>query len=172
MKADIVYTPEVQISDGIPVKSEDQRIRIAKPCLIHEFYTQTQSDTFYVIDFKTFVKIYASQYKDLALSFQLAIAEEEKESVEAAKIEVTSSDEELNNEQNTEMHKNEVAKECNLGSDVLYSGTAIFDGQYNNEANLGCMDEFITQLKTYNWYLQNPAIDKIIKMQKLKVLIL
>ncbi len=168
MKADIVYTPEVQISDGIPVKSEDQRIRIAKPCLIHEFYTQTQSDTFYVIDFKTFVKIYASQYKDLALSFQLAIAEEEKESVEAAKIEVTSSDEELNNEQNTEMHKNEVAKECNLGSDVLYSGTAIFDGQYNNEANLGCMDEFITQLKTYNWYLQNPAIDKIIKMQKIE----
>lgn len=31
------------------------------------------------------------------------------------------------------------------------------------------MDEIITQLKTYNWYVQNPAIDKIIKTQKLSV---
>ena len=55
MKTDIVYAPNTQVAGGIPIKLDDKRIKIAKPCLIHEFYTQTQSDCFYVIDFKTFV---------------------------------------------------------------------------------------------------------------------
>ncbi len=166
MKADIVYAPNVQIADGIRIKSEEKRIKIAKPCLIHEFYTQTGSDTFYVIDFKTFVKIFASQYKDLALSFQLAIAEEEKESAEVAKIESVST-EDLNS---PELHKGEnKVEQIEPKQDAQYSGIAIMDGQYDNDANLGCMDEYITQLKTHNWYSQNPAIDKIIKIQRLRV---
>lgn len=165
MKADIVYPPDTQTADGIPVKSNDKRIKIAKPCLIHEFYTQTGSDCFYVIDFKTFVKIYASQYKALALSFQLAIAEEEKEHAE-----VTSSNEVNIEQPNIEFPKvEEPAKEDALKQNELYCGTAIADGQYDSEAKTGCMDELITQLKTYNWYVQNPAIDKIIKERKLSV---
>lgn len=165
MKADIVYAPDTQTADGIPVKSIDKRIKIAKPCLIHEFYTQTGSDCFYVIDFKTFVKIYASQYKALALSFQLAIAEEEKEHAE-----VTSSNEVNIEQPNIEFPKvEEPAKEDALKQNELYCGTAIADGQYDSEAKTGCMDELITQLKTYNWYVQNPAIDKIIKERKLSV---
>ena len=165
VKSDIVYAPTSQIADGVPIRSDDKRIKIAKPCLIHEFYTQTGSDCFYVIDFKTFVKIYASQYKALALSFQLAIAEEEKEHAE-----VTSSNEVNIEQPNIEFTKVEdPAKEDALKQNELYCGTAIADGQYDSEAKTGCMDDLITQLRTYNWYVQNPAIDKIIKERKLNV---
>lgn len=168
MKTDIVYAPNTQVADGIPIKLDDKRIKIAKPCLIHEFYTQTQSDCFYVIDFKTFVKVFASQYKDLALSFQLAIAEEEKENAEVVTIETVPNNEVKKEQKDKELNKEEDAvKEVVPKQDIQYLGTAISDGQYDSEANTGCMDEFITQLKTYNWYVQNPAIDKIIKVQKL-----
>lgn len=171
MKTDIVYAPNTQFADGMPIKSDDnKRIKVAKPCLIHEFYTHTQSDCFYVVDFKTFVRLFASQYKDLALSFQLAIAEEEKENAEIARIEVVSNDEVKKEQRHTELRKEEkIVNKIVPKQDTLYFGTAISDGQYNNEANIGCMDEIITQLKTYNWYVQNPAIDKIIKKQKLCV---
>ena len=169
MKTDIVYAPNTQVADGIPIKLDDKRIKIAKPCLIHEFYTKTQSDCFYVIDFKTFVKISASQYKDLALSFQLAIAEEEKENA-VAKIEVVPNDDMKIEQKRTELNKDkDTINEVVPKQDTMYYGTAISDGQYDNESNIGCMDEIITQLKTYNWYVQNPAIDKIIKTQKLNV---
>ena len=105
----------------------------------------------------------------MALSFQLAIAEEEKECA-VAKTEVSSNDEVKIEQKHTGLPKDEgAANEAALQQDTPYSGTAISDGQYCNEANIGCMDEIITQLKTYNWYVQNPAIDKIIKIQKLSV---
>lgn len=170
MKTDIVYAPNTQVADGIPIKLDDKRIKIAKPCLIHEFYTQTHSDCFYVIDFKTFVKVFASQYKDLALSFQLAIAEEEKENAEVVTIETAQNNEVKKEQKDKELNKEKDAvKEAVPKQEIHYLGTAISDGQYDSEANTGCMDEFITQLKTYNWYVQNPAIDKIIKVQKLSV---
>ena len=165
MKSDIVYAPASQIADGRPVKL-NKMIKIAKPCLVHEFYTHTQSDEFYIIDFKTFVKIFAFQYKELALSFQLAIAEEEKESAEAAKLELESRGD-VNVEQ-TQLGLQKQGGSVDVHEpNMLYSGTAITDGQYENESNKGCMDEYITQLKTYNWYLQNPAIEKIMKMKRI-----
>ena len=169
MKTDITYFPDNQTVEGYRPAGNAETIRVAKNSLVHEFYTYTQSDQFKIIDFKTFVKIFASQYKELALSFQLAIAEEEKESA-AAKAETSLNDEVKIEEKHTGLHKDEGdVNEVVPQQDTPYSGTAISDGQYNNEANTGCMDEIITQLKTYNWYVQNPAIDKIIKTHKLSV---
>lgn len=169
MKTDITYFPDNQTVEGYRPAGNTETIRVAKNSLVHEFYTYTQSDQFKIIDFKTFVKIFASQYKDLALSFQLAIAEEEKESA-TAKTEASSNDEVKIEQKHTGLPKNEgVANEFAPKQDALYSGTAISDGQYYDEANTGCMDEIIAQLKTYNWYVQNPAIDKVIKTQKLSV---
>ena len=169
MKTDITYFPDNQTVEGYRPAGNTETIRVAKNSLVHEFYTYTQSDQFKIIDFKTFVKIFASQYKELALSFQLAIAEEEKESA-AAKAETSLNDEVKIEEKHTGLHKDEGdVNEVVPQRDTPYSGTAISDGQYNNEANTGCMDEIITQLKTYNWYVQNPAIDKIIKTHKLSV---
>ena len=59
-------------------------------------------------------------------------------------------------------------KENENDSILKYAGTALVDGQYENEANNGCMDSIITQLKTYNWYEQNPAIDKITRYKRLE----
>ena len=169
MKTDITYFPDNQTVEGYRPAGNAETIRVAKNSLVYEFYTYTKSDQFKIIDFKTFVKIFASQYKDLALSFQLAIAEEEKESA-VTKNDASSNDDVKIDQKHIGLPKDEgVANEVVPKQDTPYSGTAISDGQYDNEANTGCMDEIITQLKTYNWYVQNPAIDKIIKTQKLSV---
>lgn len=169
MKTDITYFPDNQTVEGYRPAGNTETIRVAKNSLVYEFYTYTKSDQFKIIDFKTFVKIFASQYKDLALSFQLAIAEEEKESA-VTKNDASSNDDVKIDQKHIGLPKDEgVANEVVPKQDTPYSGTAISDGQYDNEANTGCMDEIITQLKTYNWYVQNPAIDKIIKTQKLSV---
>ena len=169
MKTDITYFPDNQTVEGYRPAGNTETIRVAKNSLVYEFYTYTKSDQFKIIDFKTFVKIFASQYKDLALSFQLAIAEEEKESA-VTKNEASLNDDVKIDQKHIGLSKDEgVANEVVPKQDTPYSGTAISDGQYDNEANTGCMDEIITQLKTYNWYVQNPAIDKIIKTQKLSV---
>lgn len=169
MKTDITYFPDNQTVEGYRPAGNTETIRVAKNSLVYEFYTYTKSDQFKIIDFKTFVKIFASQYKDLALSFQLAIAEEEKESA-VTKNDASSNDDVKIDQKHIGLPKDEgVANEVVPKQDTPYSGTAISDGQYDNEANTGCLDEIITQLKTYNWYVQNPAIDKIIKTQKLSV---
>lgn len=167
MKPDITYSPDNQTVDGSRPAENSERIKVAKNSLVHEFFTYTKSDQFKIIDFKTFVKISASQYKELALSFQLAIAEEEKENA-ISKIEAVPSEKVNIEQKSTELHKDENTDDDVISKqDILYSGTAISDGQYDNEANIGCMDEIITQLKSHNWYVQNPAIDKIIKKHNL-----
>ena len=153
MKTDITYFPDNQTVEGYRPAGNTETIRVAKNSLVYEFYTYTKSDQFKIIDFKTFVKIFASQYKDLALSFQLAIAEEEKESA-VTKNDASSNDDVKIDQKHIGLPKDEgVANEVVPKQDTPYSGTAISDGQYDNEANTGCMDEIITQLKTYNWYV-------------------
>ena len=163
-KSDITYSPDNQIMSGIRPAGKTERVKIARNSLIHEFYTQTLSDKFYIIDFKTFVKICASQYTKLAISFQLSTAEEDRKKQDKLSEKKCSS-EFLNNDKVDDVLSLK-EKESENDSILKYAGTALVDGQYEDEANNGCMDSIITQLKTYNWYEQNPAIDKITRYKR------
>lgn len=168
-KQDIVYAPEIQTIDNSRRAGESERIKIAKESLIYEFEIATGGTDFYIIDFKTFVRIFASEYRDLAISFQIATAEEEKsnESLEsdADTEDVTEADSQDKPERDNQTHPIESTskKEDTVSP---YLGSAIHDGQYDTTNAKGCMDLYIEQLKSYNWYIQNPAIDKIMKISK------
>jgi len=161
-KSDIVYQPVNQTIENRRRAGNEEEVKIARNCLVYEFYTKTNSEDFFVIDFKTFVKICASQYRELAKSFQLAVAEEDRECAERLKA---NSESEMQLE--TISVESERLADIHEDEEQLYIGTAIIDGQYDSESNIGYMDEFVKQLKTHNWYKQNPAIIKIIKLQQL-----
>ena len=171
-KQDIVYDPEIQTIDNSRKAGKSERVKIAKESLVYEFKTITGGTDFYIIDFKTFVRILASEYRNLAISFQIATAEEEKsnESLEsdADSENVTEADSQDRPEGDGQTHSVELAskKEDTVSP---YLGSAIHDGQYDTTNAKGCMDLYIEQLKSYNWYIQNPAIDKIMKISKVGV---
>ena len=168
-KQDIVYAPEIQTIDNSRIANESERVKIAKESLVYEFKTTTGGTDFYIIDFKTFVRILASEFRNLAISFQIATAEEEKnnESLESNEDtgDVKEADSKDEPENDNQIHSIESTskKEDTVSP---YLGSAIHDGQYDTTSTKGCMDLFIEQLKSYNWYIQNPAIDKIMKISK------
>lgn len=169
-KQDIVYSPETQTIEDGRKAGESERIKIAKESLVYEFISITGGTNFCIIDFKTFVRIFASEYRELAKSFQLATAEEEQEADNNSTIITTettscSTIEQGNNMTNSSEDDAEISA---AGQDLpLYLGAALCDGQYDLENPQGCMDLYIEQLKSYNWYIQNPAINNIMKISKI-----
>lgn len=154
-KSDIVYMPSVQ-NIGTRKASPNEKVKIAHESLVHEFYTKTSSNDFFVIDFKTLVKDLAKNYRNLALSFQISIADEERQ------IDTNNPTLEINNDDHEE--KNELVVLDNNENEYL--GIALTDEQYDSTTN--CMDRYITELKTYNWYRQNPAINEVISLKETK----
>lgn len=154
-KSDIVYMPSVQ-NIGTRKASPNEKVKIAHESLVHEFYTKTSSNDFFIIDFKTLVKDLAKNYRNLALSFQISIADEERQ------IDTNNLTLEINNDDHEE--KNELVVLDNNENEYL--GIALTDEQYDSTTN--CMDRYITELKTYNWYRQNPAINEIISLKETK----
>lgn len=167
-KPDIVYEPEIQIMEESRKASNSERIKIAKESLVYEFYTLTNSTDFYIIDFKTFVRLFASEYRELAKSFQIATAEEE--------LAINNENKDIEQENDFELidlkisDKNEVLSQDNTVDHTekkppLYSGSALIDAQYDTEIAQGCMDLYIQKLRSHNWYIQNPTIDEVMKIK-------
>lgn len=163
-KEDIVYRPKKQKIDNRDA-TEGECINIARESLVYEFKTITGGTDFHIIDFKTFVKIYAMDYKDLAKSFQIATAEEEK------------SNEKFESDANTEgvtetvFHGNPESENqvspVNSEKDSIYLDSAIRDSQYDTTNSKGCMDSYIIKLKSHNWYIQNPTIKDITEIEQI-----
>lgn len=180
LKPDMVYRPMKQMQDGHNVKNED-KIEIAHESLVYEFKTKTGSDNFYLISFYTLVKLLSTQYRNLAVSFQI--------STEQENIPLSSEQEELSindvvsicvpTENLIESPTAIPAGEANEGipSEVLaaeteqvkekeeraelYSQTALADYIYDISVGPARINQCIEQLKSYNWYKQNPAINEL-----------
>lgn len=173
-KPDIVYSPEIQIIDSGRNAGEFERVKIAKESLIYEFQIKTGGTDFCIIDFKTFVQLFASKYRGLAISFQIATAEEEtaNESPDYDDFGVTMPLDKIMDLGDIEQEKQETSITTDYKEDIespLYIGTAIRDGQYDTTNTHGFMDSYIEKLKSYDWYIQNPAINKIMRLREIHV---
>ena len=165
-KTDIVYEPEIQTVENKRSAGLAERVRIAKNSLVYEFNLNVSNGQFYIIDFKTFVKVLGAQYRELAISFQLATAEEQTIKCEKSdSFELKTESFENNKDVNNVSEGKKENKDTH--PDVLYTGVALHDALYDSSKSLGCMDEYITQLKTYNWYVQNPSINKLMELSSL-----
>ena len=169
-KQDFTYLPDYQICDGRKA-SNTEKLRIAHESLVYEFQIATGSDEFVIIEFATFVKIIASQYRNLAKSFQIATAQEYQNAIvddgEWLYVSVISNDTqgpdpnvELDNDKQVELE----GKEQDI---IIYSADALQDSLYNCDSSQRVFDKIIEDLRNYNWYVQNPAINQLMKFKDL-----
>lgn len=163
-KEDIVYRPKKQKIDNRDA-TEGECINIARESLVYEFKTITGGTDFHIIDFKTFVKIYAMDYMELAKSFQIATAEEEKSNQKFESDANTEGVTETVFQGNPES-ENQVSP-VNSEKDSIYLDSAIRDSQYDTTNSKGCMDLYIKNLKSHNWYTQNPTIKNIMERKQI-----
>lgn len=176
-KSDMVYEPSCQ-SKGGRKASDAEKIRLAHESLVYEFNLATGSDEFYIVDFDTLVKLLAPAYRDLAKSFQISEASEQEEletnyGQENQNVILPPKDYECRARR--PMAKDAIDKtENTLDSqqederEPSYSGIALLDSQYESVGRNAVFDEYIAALKTYNWYKQNPALNKLMRVRTLE----
>lgn len=162
-KPDFMYEPLEQKTNGRKA-SNVERLKIAHESLVYEFKKETQGGDVYIIEFATLVKLIAAQYRNLAISFQIANAQiSATENVDLpSDIDLIVTPDQLE------------AKEPIINiphsDQYLYSGFALIDEQYDYSAGDGCFDKIIHELKSYNWYIQNPAIVQLIKFKEIQTM--
>lgn len=160
-KPDMVYSPVKQFIDGDSNSnvSKEDRIAIADESLVYEFKLKTGFEDFYLIDFYTLVKILSSDYRELALSFQIA-TDEQHESFEDFIKEL----ERIDNEVDESICGDEDIEEEVTANNIKYTDSALADSNYDMTKGVSIVNEFIEKLKSYNWYVQNPAINELMSM--------
>lgn len=165
-KSDMVYSPIKQFIDGDTNSnvSKEDRIAIADESLVYEFKLKTKFEDFYLIDFYTLVKILSSDYRELALSFQIATdqiaTDEQDESLEDFIKEL----ERIDNEVDESICGDEDIEEEVTDNSIRYSYSALADCNYDMTKGVSIVNTFIEKLKSYNWYVQNPAINELMSV--------
>lgn len=177
-KSDMVYEPMSQ-KKGNRIASPTERIRLAHESLVYEFNLKTHSNDFYVIDFEILVKLLASKYRELAKSFQISEANEQQDSKEP-QLEIDSNSmssiiEDTPKESTKSImptvESNTEAPHTSPTEDTepLYSGIALIDSQYESGNRNASFDVYIEKLTSHDWYIQNPALDKLMGLRELKI---
>jgi|GEM_PF-2396886 hypothetical protein len=162
IKPDMVYRPVKQIKNGQQVKDEI-KIGIAHESLVDEFRLTTDSVEYYSISFFTLVQILAPQYRHLAVSFQIA-TEPENLSEETEILNLETGQNESPNIEIAQVVSTpvEITSETSI-PDEPYSVYALEDEKYDTSRGhfVQSINQVIEELKSYNWYRQNPAIERL-----------
>jgi hypothetical protein len=167
IKPDMVYRPIKQIKNGHPVNKEEDKVEIAHESLVGEFKLTTESDEYYLISFYTLVQILAPQYRNLAVSFQIA-TEPENLSAETQVTEIIVQEIESSESTNVEIAEaisgtpKETIPEVAVPAEA-YSAYALEDEKYDTSRSnyVQSINQIIDELRSYNWYRQNPAIERL-----------
>jgi len=164
IKPDMVYRPIKQMKNGQQVNDED-KIGIAHESLVGEFKLITDSDEYYSISFYTLVQILAPQHRNLAVSFQIA-TEPENLIVETQTTEIITQEiepcESVCHEivDSSSGTTEETIPEATVPTEV-YSVYALEDDKYDTSRGIERISYGIEELRSYNWYRQNAAIESI-----------
>lgn len=177
-KSDMVYEPMSQ-KKGNRIASPTERIRLAHESLVYEFNLKTHSNDFYVIDFEILVKLLASKYRELAKSFQISEANEQQDSKEpqleidsnsmSSIIEDTPKESTKSIMPTVESNTETPHTSPTEDTEPLYSGIALIDSQYESGNRNASFDVYIEKLTSHDWYIQNPALDKLMGLRELKI---
>ncbi len=188
-KKDWLYAPYRIILNSRSIKNIEPKFKIADPRLVYEFKNYTQSEEFHIINFEQLTKILISKisgnFINLAGSLQLSSNQDEiknKKSSQTAKSEFSDSknqDEKLpeNNVENKEIISTENKKinaaPLNLSTPIksneIYSDVAMSDKDFPLYDN-SQLTKIIEDLKSHNWYRQNPAIINFLETDSEKLI--
>lgn len=165
-KSDMVYEPAFQ-KKGDRKASDTERIRLAHESLVYEFKLATNSNDFFIIDFDTLVKLLAPKYRELAKSFQISVANDQEASVDD--IEDFIPEKSITVESLTTQTSSSQSPKSDNDNGLSYSGIALIDSQYESGNRNAYFDGYIEKLASHDWYVQNPALDKLMGLRELQI---
>ncbi|MDD2635466.1 MAG: PIN-like domain-containing protein [Bacteroidales bacterium] len=166
-KPDMVYRPSKQSRGEKPNVKDIDKVSIAHESLVYEFKLATGSDDFYLINFYTLVQVLSSKYRDLATSFQIAT---EHENILDKATSLSCVDENImgvdrSAESSTEQKKDAQIDQVDIADEKMkYSTSALADEFYDTTEGVQSINKCIEDLKSYNWYVQNPAINELMNL--------
>ncbi len=167
-KKDWVYAPFKITVNGRLQGNNHPQFKIVDSRLIHEFKTYTNSEEFHIVNFEQFTKILigkiSNTFIDLANALQIVhnqktIIEDENKNVlkEKGEEETTSTLEETVDA--IEPINTDIVENPNQ---IAYSPHALSDKDFPLHDDT-ILTKTIEELKTYNWYKQNPALHYFIE---------
>lgn len=162
LKKDWVYPPYNLRENCRVVSNRNDQFKIIDPRLVFEFKQKTNSEEFHIISFETLTQILLhntnGKFIELAKALQLdhikqnEVEEEEKdrtdENPEEQIVEIPARE-----QQNEDLNPEDIEGQ------FQYDANALADQNFplNDKSFL---TNTIIDLKSYNWYVQNPALDK------------
>jgi hypothetical protein len=164
-KKDWVYAPNKIIENSRSIVNKVPQLKIADPRLVYEFKTNTNSEEFYIITFDLLTQILTQNSKgnfiQLANALQIAHkqdsdVEENIETEDKSTIETDLSETKTNTEETADSSTETITTNKNT-----YSSSALADSEFPLYDD-SFLSETIINLKTYNWYVQNPALEQFL----------
>lgn len=168
-KKDWVYAPFKIIVNGRLQGNSHPQFKIVDSRLVHEFKTYTHSEVFHIINFEQFTKILigkiSNTFIDLANALQIvhnqkSVDDKEEILKETNEDEYHSTFEEA--VEDFEPVNNDVVENPNP---IAYSPYALSDKDFPLYDDT-ILTKTIEELKTYNWYKQNPALQYFIEVAR------
>jgi predicted nucleic acid-binding protein len=176
LKKDWVYAPNRLIENTSKTSLTNKHFKIVDPRLVYEFKSKTGSEDFHIISFDTLVQILLQKtnlnFIELAKALQIESVKESKEGKSKKNGETDIEEDILKTDDNkvsksTETNENQ-QEEIEGTQELNYEETALADRDFPlNDSSF--LTETITKLKSYNWYVQNPAIDKLLDYPESKI---
>ncbi|MFI8606658.1 PIN-like domain-containing protein [Cellulophaga baltica] len=168
LKKDWVYSPNRIIENSRNIPNKDGQFKIIDPRLVYEFKSKTNSEDFHIISFDTLTQILLqnnnSKFIELAKALQL------DSSNKVVKVEDSDDDIENDNKSKSIEESKPELKETipSKKSEFEYSKIALSDRDFPlNDSSF--YTNTIIDLKSHNWYKQNPAIDELLDYPESKI---
>lgn len=170
-KKDWVYAPFKIIVNGRLQGNNHPQFKIVDSRLVHEFKTYTNSEEFHIINFEQFTKILigkiSNTFIDLANALQIVhnqktVLVDENDDIlkETSVEEVTSTLGET-----VEVIEPAINDVVEIPTPISYSPYALSDRDFPLYDDT-ILTKTIEELKSYNWYKQNPALNYFIEIAR------
>lgn len=166
-KKDWVYAPSKISENSKLLPNNHPQFKIVDPRLTFEFKQNTSSEEFHIINFESLTQILINKSKggfiELAKALQIATLQE------AVNTENTEIEKPIESkEENKPQEVVEINEEKQIENDEVYSEYALADCDFPTDDST-VASETIENLKTYNWYVQNPALEKFLSLDLSKI---
>lgn len=154
-KEDWVYAP-IKIETNRIINNSD-KYKIIDPRLVHEFYLATGSEQIEILSFQQLIMILIKEFPVDFFEVSIALQfEDETKKRNDESTDIISEIELVKNDDNSDLESNNNIKDIHL------EPTALRDKYFELSSKKDFLTNIIIDLKSYNWYKQNSAVENFI----------
>jgi hypothetical protein len=166
-KKDWVYAPSKISENSKLLPNNHPEFKIVDPRLIYEFKQNTSSEEFHIINFESLTQILINKsnggFIELAKALQIATLQDAEKTENKELLQSFESTEDSVTQEVVSIHD-----ETQAENDEIYSERALADCNFPTDDST-LASETIENLKSYNWYIQNPALKKFLSLDLSKI---